>query len=41
MKKLSKLIALAVALIGVTFAGCSNLVDDATIEGETITGGNA
>lgn len=42
MKKLSKLIATAVTLIAVAFTGCSNLVDDATIDsGVVTTGGKA
>lgn len=38
MKKLSKMIACAVALLAVSLTACSNLVDDATIEGATIQG---
>ena len=41
MKKLTKLFAAAVSLLALSFAGCSNLVDDATIAGDTITLGNA
>ena len=39
MRKLSKLIATAVSLIAVSFTGCSNLVDDATIDSEAVTTG--
>lgn len=37
MRKLSKLIATAVSLIAVSFTGCSNLVDDATIDSGAVT----
>ena len=36
MKKLAKLFAIAASLTALIFSGCSNLVDDASIEGETI-----
>ena len=39
MRKLSKLIATAVSLIAVSFTGCSNLVDDATIDSGAVTTG--
>lgn len=39
MRKLSKLIVTAVALIAVSFTGCSNLVDDATIDSGFVTTG--
>ncbi len=36
MKKLAKLFAIAASLTALIFSGCSNLVDDASIEGESI-----
>ena len=39
MKKLSKLIALAVTLTVAAFTGCSNLVDDATIDNGVVIDG--
>ncbi|MBQ7752226.1 MAG: hypothetical protein IJR80_01035, partial [Treponema sp.] len=36
MKKLAKLFALTASLTALIFSGCSNLVDDATIEGDSI-----
>lgn len=41
MKKLAKLVALAASLTALIFSGCSNLVDDASIEGDTIKAGGS
>ena len=40
MKKLTKMIALAIGLVTVAFSGCKNILSDATIAGEGITAGS-
>ena len=36
MKKLTKMIALAIGLVTVAFSGCKNILSDATIAGEEL-----
>jgi len=38
MKKITKLLALSLALLGIAFTGCKNDLGDATITGEGLEG---